>query len=81
MRRQAFEDEPIAYEPVPVTDTFVTGMLPVEDRGGVMRLTLVADRIDGRGAIERTIVARLVMGREAMVECGLSPLLDRMAVN
>ncbi len=57
-------EEPTAFEPIPVLDTFVTGMLPPEEHGGVVRLTLIADRLDGRGASERTIVARIVMGKD-----------------
>ena len=57
------EDQLIAFEPVPISDVFVTGLLPVEDQGGYLRLTFIADRKDGRGGVERVIVSRLIVGR------------------
>ncbi len=62
------EEEPIAYEPTPIPDTVVTGAMPVEALGGLVRLTFYSDRRDGFGTPERTIVARLVLARSALAE-------------
>lgn len=69
MGQSIAEDDLVAFEPMPVPDTFVTGMLPVEDLAGLMRVTLYADRSDGSGGLERMIVARLVLARSTFVDC------------
>ena len=53
----------IAYEPIPIADTFATGLMPVETVGPLMRLTFYTDRKDPSGAIERCIVARILADR------------------
>ncbi|MCX5495778.1 hypothetical protein OSH11_13775 [Kaistia dalseonensis] len=66
------EENLVAYEPVPVADTFVTGMLPVEDLGGLFRITLFSDRRDAAGGTERMIVSRLLMSRQTLESWSLA---------
>ena len=66
MRRS--DDTPLAYEPMPIPETFVTGSLPSETIGELVRLTLFSDRMDGVGGTERIIVARLLLSKRTLGE-------------
>lgn len=57
--------EPIIFEPIIIPDLLVTGMLPVEIDGELVRLTLFVDRRCANGVMERIIVGRLVMTQAA----------------
>ena len=57
--------EPIIFEPMIIPDLLVTGMMPVEIDGELVRLTLYVDRRCANGATERIIVGRLVMTQAA----------------
>lgn len=57
--------EPIIFEPIIIPDLLVTGMLPVDVDGELVRLTLFVDRRCANGATERIIVGRLVMTQAA----------------
>jgi len=75
MTDAAISEEPTAYEPMPVPDTFVTGVLPIEDLGGLLRVTLYADAHDQRGAVDRRIVSRLILPRDAFASLTRKPKL------
>lgn len=65
----------IVTDPFGVAETFVTGMLPIEDLGGLVRITLYSERGVPDGIREKVIVARLLMTRQCFNEC-LSQSID-----
>lgn len=62
-------DACVITDPFGVAETFVTGMLPIEDLGGLMRITLYSERVATDGVPEKVIVTRLVMSRECFDSC------------
>ncbi len=64
---RANSKEPEAIEPAFVTDTFATGMLPIEDLGDFIRITFYADRAIYPGRAERVIVSRVVWSRASFM--------------
>lgn len=53
---------PLLTEPVPIFETFTTGIADTDDCGDFVRLTFYVDRpVVGTPAIERAVVARLIV--------------------
>lgn len=53
-------------EPVPIFETFCSGIAEVTDLGAAVRVTCWVDRpVVGTSATERAVVARLILTREA----------------
>lgn len=57
---------PPLTEPVPIFETFCTGVAEVADLGSVVRVTCYVDRpLAGTKESERAVVARLVLSADA----------------
>lgn len=57
---------PLMTEPVPIFETFCTGIAEVSDLGPVVRVTCYVDRpVTGTNETERAVVARLALSNEA----------------
>jgi hypothetical protein len=55
---------PVLIEPVPIAETFATGILPPEDHGTHFRVVVFDQRyILGGDALERFVVGRLVFSK------------------
>lgn len=56
------DNRPLLTEPVPIFETFVTGVANAENCGDFLRLTFFVDRpVTRTPATERAVVARLVV--------------------
>lgn len=60
---------PLLTEPVPIFETFATGLNEIADCGGYVRLTWHVDRpVVGTPEIERAVVSRLIISPTALAE-------------
>jgi len=66
MAEKRLKPAPLLSEPVPIFETFVTGIAEAADCGDFVRLTFFVDRpLAGTPETERAIVARLIVPRSA----------------
>ena len=62
MAKDQVKPAPLVTEPVPIFETFVTGVASADDCGDFIRVTLVVDRpLVGTPATERAVVTRLIV--------------------
>ncbi len=66
MPRKAPPPVPLITEPVPIFETFTTGVANADDCGDFIRLTFYVDRpLVGTPESERAVVVRLIVPRHA----------------
>ena len=66
MAEKEMKPAPLLSEPVPIFETFVTGVAEARDCGDFVHLTFFVDRpVTGTPEMERAVVARLIVPRGA----------------
>lgn len=64
MAEKTEKPAPLLSEPVPIFETFVTGVAEARDCGDFVRVTFFVDRpVTGTPETERAVVARLIVPR------------------